>query len=183
VILFMGRLSHIKGPDLLLSAFADAAAAIPEYDLVFAGPDDGLQASLEREAADRGISGRVHFLGYVRGVEKECAYAAAEFLALPSRREAMSLVALEAGARGKPVLLTDQCGFDDLEAVGGGRLAQATVASLRDGLLQMTADRGLLRTMGQALQRYVGQRYTWSRAAQSFMGLCWMVKNGKKVER
>ena len=49
-ILFMGRLSHIKGPDLLLQAFADVAAAIPEYDLVFAGPDDGRATRPDRRA-------------------------------------------------------------------------------------------------------------------------------------
>ena len=171
-ILFMGRLSHIKGPDLLLSAFADVAAAIPDYDLVLAGPDDGLQESLAREAAARGVDARVHFIGYVGGVDKELAYRAADFLALPSRREAMSLVALEAGARGRPVLLTDQCGFDDLERSGGGFVVPATAAALADGLLRMAREGGRLEMMGRALQDYVGQRYTWARAADAFLALC-----------
>jgi hypothetical protein len=36
----------------------------------------------------------------------------------------------------------------------------------------MAADRSRLDTMGNALQRYVGQRYTWSLAAQAFLALC-----------
>jgi glycosyltransferase involved in cell wall biosynthesis len=39
-ILFLGRLNTIKGPDLLLDAFASIASAFPNHHLVLAGPDD-----------------------------------------------------------------------------------------------------------------------------------------------
>jgi len=42
LILFMGRLNPIKGPDLLLEAFAQVATEFPDTKLVFAGPDEGL---------------------------------------------------------------------------------------------------------------------------------------------
>ena len=172
LILYVGRLGLIKGPDLLLEAFADIAAANPNYDLVFAGPDDGLLGSLQRAAAERGIASRVRFVGYVGGVEKEEAYLACDFLALPSRREAMSLVALEAAVRGKPVLLTDQCGFDDVEGCGGGRVVEATVPALRQGLLEMVSQQSRWQTMGLALQAHVRRRYTWRAAAETFLDLC-----------
>lgn len=172
VILFVGRLSLIKGPDLLLEAFADIAPEIPDYNLVFAGPDDGLLGSLRRTAAHRGISNRVRFVGYVSGVEKEEAYLACDFLALPSRGEAMSLVALEAGVRGKPVLLTNQCGFDDVESCGGGRVVEVSVPALKEGLRAMVGQPGQLVPMGRALQLHVRERYTWRAAAESFLDLC-----------
>jgi glycosyltransferase involved in cell wall biosynthesis len=171
-ILFVGRLSHIKGPDLLLEAFARVTGRMPEYDVVFAGPDDGLLHALRALAAERGIASRVRFPGYLAGHEKECAYQTCDFLALPSRREAMSLVALEAGARGKPVLLTDQCGFDDVESCGGGCVVTADVDGIARGLLEMAARRDQLPQMGRALQELVCARYTWRQAAEMFLSLC-----------
>lgn len=171
-ILFMGRLSYIKGPDLLLQAFADVTNDLPEHSLVFAGPDDGLRAALERLVEDRGLGDRVRFVGYLGGADKACAYQASDFLALPSRREAMSIVALEAGAAGTPVLLTDQCGFDDIETCKGGRVVAATAAALGEGLRDMVAKKDGLREMGNALRAHVAEHYTWPRAADSFLALC-----------
>lgn len=41
IILFMGRLNPIKGPDLLLQAFIQARRDFLDFHLVFAGPDGG----------------------------------------------------------------------------------------------------------------------------------------------
>lgn len=176
MILFVGRLSHIKGPDLLLDAFAAVAHRIPDYDLVFAGPDDGLLAPLLESASARGVSSRVHFLGYLGAIDKAYAYAACDFLALPSRREAMSLVALEAAAHGKPVLLTDQCGFAAVETCGGGRVVTADAVSIAEGLVAMAADQPRLAVMGRTLRDYVATHYTWDLAAGAFLHLCGTIK-------
>lgn len=172
IILYVGRLAAIKGPDLLLNAFADVVSTVGNYALVFAGPDLGMLDSLRRIAEERGVSDSVRFTGHLGGPEKEAAFQACDFLALPSRREAMSLVALEAGARAKPVLLTDQCGFDEAALIGGGVLVPATVAGLRDGLRTMISRQEELPAMGRALQALVRQRYTWEAAAGHFLALC-----------
>lgn len=172
VILFVGRLSIIKGPDLLLEAFASVSADMPDHVLVLAGPDLGLLDSLKRLAVQRGIADRVRFVGYLDGADKEAAYAASEFLALPSRREAMSLVALEAGVRGKPVLLTDQCGFDEVESCGGGLVVGADAAAIAAGLRAMNTRSGQLAAMGLSLKSLVQSRFTWAAAADTFLELC-----------
>lgn len=172
IILFVGRLAAIKGPDLLLNAFADIAPKIRAYALVFAGSDFGMLDSLRRLAEDRGVSDQVRFTGHLTGPEKEAAFHACDFLALPSRREAMSLVALEAGARAKPVLLTNQCGFDEAASVEGGVLTTATVTGLRDGLREMIGRAERLPTMGLALQALIRRHYTWAAAADRYLALC-----------
>lgn len=170
-VLFMGRLSYIKGPDLLLEAFADVADRLPEHDLVFAGPDDGMLPVLHKIAARRGVANRVHFLGYVGGEDKACAYLCCDFLAIPSRKEAMSLVVLEAGIHGRPVLLTDECGFNEVEQVGGGRVASATSSSIESALAQMAANPEELALMGARLKAFVKQHYTWDRAVTKHLAL------------
>lgn len=84
----------------------------------------------------------------------------------------MSMVAVEAGIRGKPVLITDQCGFDELESSGGGLVVEATVAGLAGGLRTLMRDAGRLAEMGRVLQAYVRDRYTWEWSAKIHQDLC-----------
>ncbi|PPQ14329.1 glycosyltransferase [Bradyrhizobium sp. AC87j1] len=160
-VLFVGRLAEVKGPDLLLKAFATVAPAYPNVTLVVAGPDFGMGARLQQEVTKGGLKGRVLFTGHLGETDRTAAYRRALFVVVPSRAEAMSLVAIEAGAAGTPVLLTDCCGFDELEALGGGQVVPATVEGLRDGLNAMLARRFNLARDGERLRRHVEQNYAW----------------------
>jgi len=71
---------------------------------VFAGPDGGMLKSLKNIVRENGLDERVHFVGYLDHSYKYLAYDEAEFLVIPSRMEAMSIVVLEAGVIGTPVL-------------------------------------------------------------------------------
>jgi glycosyltransferase involved in cell wall biosynthesis len=170
-ILFMGRLNAIKGPDLLLEAFCSIAHIHPEHHLVFAGPDGGLLSSLQKMTKEQGLSDRVHFIGYVAGLEKAEGYRAADILVIPSRQEAMSIVVLEAGIVGTPVLLTDKCGFNEVARVGGGRVVSATAIDLAAGLDSLLADRSALKGMGEHLQAHVRNSFTWEVIVVRFQDL------------
>lgn len=164
-ILFLGRLNSIKGPDLLLNAFGQLSET--PYHLVFAGLDEGQQTQLEADAKRLGISHRVHFIGHLARNDKSQALHACSLLAIPSRHEAMSIVALEAGATATPVLLTDQCGFDDIEKIGGGVVVTASIEGLRDGL-----DRILkcdLQEMGRRLQAYCLEHFAWDSIVTKYL--------------
>ena len=165
-VLFVGRLAWSKGPDLLLDAFVNLSARLPDHDLVFVGTDEGMLTRLRDTARDHGLAGRVHFPGYVGGADKADAYRAASLLVIPSRYEAMSIVALEAGASGTPVLLTDGCGFDEVGAIGGGAVVPASVAGLESALTALLADASALAAMGARLQTFVRARYTWPDMAE-----------------
>ena len=170
-ILFVGRLNRIKGPDLLLQAFCEAKEALNDFHLVFAGPDEGLLEELKRTAAAHDIEGRVHFLGYLGGADKAQAYHAASLLAIPSRQEAMSIVVLESGIVGTPVLLTDQCGMNEIAGIGGGRVVPASAAGLHEGLVELCRNRDSLRAMGKRLQEYVMKRFMWDSMVKEYIAL------------
>ncbi len=181
LILFLGRLNLIKGPDLLLEAFSLAQTELSDYHLVFAGPDGGMLAELERLTAEFFLQDRVHFPGYIGGDDKSRAYHAAELLVIPSRQEAMSIVALEAGISGTPVLLTDRCGFDQVAEIGGGMVVKPSAEALKSGLLTLCTDphgSGKLRRMGQALRDYVGAEYTWSSVVEKYIQLYRRILSG-----
>jgi glycosyltransferase involved in cell wall biosynthesis len=179
-ILFVGRLNPIKGPDLLLHAFKKISEVFNDYQLVYAGPDGGMLSELQEKSKETKIANRVHFTGYIGGEEKSSAYRAASLLAIPSRQEAMSIVVLEAGIMGTPVLLTDQCGFDEVERIGGGKVVSASVEGLQNGLIGMLKDPDNLKSIGTNLKRHVIDNYTWEKIINKYIDLYSQVLSNKK---
>jgi len=170
-VLFVGRLNPIKGPDLLLRAFRNIVPVFKEYHLVYAGPDGGMKASLEETSAREGLRERVHFIGYVGGAAKSAAYHGASFVAIPSRQEAMSIVVLEAGICGRPVLMTDQCGFPEVGRVDGGKIVSATEKGIEEGLRDMIRNERGRDSMGERMRRHVEKHYLWDVIAQNYNSL------------
>lgn len=171
IILFAGRLNRIKGPDLLLQAFCNLKDALPDFQLVFIGPDEGMLPMLKKIVNANGMKDRVHFLGYLGGIDKSHAYNASELLVIPSRQEAMSIVVLEAGICGKPVLITDQCGFNDIAVVNGGIVVQASVEGIKKGLIDILKDDRKQQSMGQNLKKYVEDNFTWEITVEKHLRL------------
>ena len=171
IVVFMGRLNPIKGPDVLLQAFIQVSSQLPDFHLVFIGPDGGMLEQLMQMAAAASLAQRVHFLGYVGGVEKSAAYRAARLLVVPSRQEAMSIVAIEAGMCGTPVLLTDQCGFGKVKEVDPRLEVPATVHGLEMGLMQLLGNANALTEIAPAWKRFVQQHFTWDAIGPEYLHL------------
>ncbi|MBL8227483.1 MAG: glycosyltransferase family 4 protein [Bryobacterales bacterium] len=95
ILLFSGRLTGVKRPELLLEAFSRIQDRRPEWHLVFAGGGP-LQAALEEEVARRPMS-RVHFTGFINDPSVLASfYAASDVLVLPSSYEPWGVVVTEA---------------------------------------------------------------------------------------
>jgi glycosyltransferase involved in cell wall biosynthesis len=170
-IVFMGRLNPIKGPDLLLEAFGRVAPQFPDLGLIYAGLDEGMQSFLEQRAHALRIADRVHFLGFISGRTKAAAYRAACLLVVPSRFEAMSIVAVEGGVCGTPVLMTDQCGLSDLAEIDPGLIVPASVDGLTGGLRFAMESPQRLAELGARWRAMVRQRFLWRDIAQRFRTL------------
>lgn len=170
-ILFLGRLNQIKGPDLLLEAFNEISDQFPDIHLIFAGPDSGLMESLKEKVISFELKHRVHFAGYLGGSDKINALQNARLLAIPSREEAMSLVVLEAGMCGTPVVFTDRCGLNDFYRDGAGLMVQATKDSIRQGLLNALSSPEEFGKSGKRLQALVKDRFLWNIQVKRYLAL------------
>lgn len=171
IILFVGRLNHIKGPDLLLRGFCRAKDTLKDHRLLFVGPDGGMLEKLKEIAKDHSVEDRVHFTGYLSGAEKSQAYHASELLVIPSRQEAMSLVVLEAGITGTPVLITDRCGFEQISGINGGLVVEASEIGIENGLIEILNDRESLKRKGENLQKYVNGHFRWESIINQYSDL------------
>ncbi|HSE61326.1 MAG TPA: glycosyltransferase [Candidatus Saccharimonadales bacterium] len=148
VILYVGRLEHVKGVDVLLRALPAVVAANPATRLRIVG--DGPDCTrLEALAAELGVQHSVTFVGWQKDVVAE--YAKARLFVIPSVwPENLPTVALEALAVGRPIVGTAVGGIPELVEDGvSGRvvspgdsdaLAQAITSLLADKQLQTKAD-------------------------------------------
>lgn len=157
MVLYLGRLHRIKGLELLVDAFAAAAAAVPEAQLVFAGPDEGGRAIIEARVRRHGLEGRVQMVGTIDGDLRLSALRAADLFALTSLSEGMPNAVLEACAVGTAVLVTEACKLPEIASAGAGRVVPARTAEVASAMAEMLrldpAERRRMGERGRALVR------------------------------
>jgi glycosyltransferase involved in cell wall biosynthesis len=143
LILFLGRLSLKKSPELLLHAFGNLPERIGEHTLMlaFAGPDENsMQRHLVATASQLGMSSRVKFSGPLFGEDKWAAYRDADVFVLPSLNENFGNTAAEAVAASTPVVVTEQCGIAPLVKDVAGLVVAHDETSIANALQRLLGD-------------------------------------------
>ena len=143
----LGRLDPQKGFDLLLRAFV--AADLPGVSLEIYG--DGPQRA-DLEALAKGDP-RIVFHGHTD--DPVAAMAAVDALAMPSRREPYGLVALEALAAGRPLLVSRADGLQDHARNGAIAVDRLTVEDWSAALARL-AETDHAATVETARRRVAG---------------------------
>jgi GalNAc-alpha-(1->4)-GalNAc-alpha-(1->3)-diNAcBac-PP-undecaprenol alpha-1,4-N-acetyl-D-galactosaminyltransferase len=130
VVLSVGRLTAQKGHDILIDAFAIAAARVPEWDLKIYG-DGPLRSAIERRIAEHDMCNRISLHGESGDIGP--VYGSVDAFVHAARYEGYPNVIVEALASGLPIIAIDSPGaVHDL--LGGGKY----------GLLVGTPDAGAL---------------------------------------
>ena len=163
LVLFVGRIAHGKGLELLVHAAAD----LPGVHVAIVGPDGGHGVKDELVALrDRlGLTERVHLVGAFPRAELPSIYAGADVFVLPSSYESFGLVAAEAAAAGATIVVTDRCGVADLFADRGALVVPYREAGLRDALGRLLEDTELRRRLGDEA-RAVARAWSWERVVE-----------------
>lgn len=108
LVLFAGKLVPYKRPLDLIMAVAKCRAAGRAIEVLVAG-DGPMRATMIARAQDLDVP--LHMLGFQNQSQMPSVYAAADLLVLPSdERETWGLVANEALASGRAVIVSDACG-------------------------------------------------------------------------
>ena len=159
LVLFLGRLSFIKGLDLLVQAWAEIKT---EARLVIAGPDDddGCLERIQGLINELNLADRVILTGPLYGSDKLQALVDADFFIVPSRYESFGNAAAESIACGTPVLVTDQCGIATLVDQGAGLVVECNPESLVDGITRLINDESLLVRLREGCAR-LATKLSW----------------------
>lgn len=135
--LFIGELRQLKGVDVLLEALALLRHAKPEarLEIVGDGPDMAQFIALSKKLS---LEEAVKFHGRLPARE---AFKHGHCLVMPSRAESFPYVVLEAGAAGKPMVLTNVGGISEITTGTGMTLlppedAEGLSAMMNDFLVQ-----------------------------------------------
>jgi teichuronic acid biosynthesis glycosyltransferase TuaC len=162
VIGFVGNLVPIKRADRLAEIFFKINQVYPNSEFIVIG-DGILRSNIERKLCSLKIDNRVSFTGRIHPYDVPIKISEMDVLVLPSRREGFGKVAVEAQARGVPVVASNNGGIP--EAVGNGgyivdegpdfeeRFARAVVKMLDNPI-----DRDSLKARAQ--------EYTWEKIVQ-----------------
>ncbi len=166
VVLYLGRLSHKKGLDILVRAFALVHGSTPDAWLVIAGPDDeGLTKPLENLARREGVADRVVFTGMLRGDDKLAALAAASVWALPSHTENFGVAVVEAMAAGLATVISPAVNLSSaVQSADAGVVADLTPGAFASAIAALLRDEARRDTLGERA-RVFARRYDWSAVA------------------
>jgi glycosyltransferase involved in cell wall biosynthesis len=107
LILFLGRINHKKGTDMLVEAFARMQHR--EAQLAIVGPDDGQLSDVKELIRRYRVSDRVILTGLLAGDEVFAAYRDADLFVLPARTDTFPSVLMEACQAGTPMVVTEGC--------------------------------------------------------------------------
>jgi len=174
VWLFLGRLNHKKGLDLLASAFVQFAKEAPSSRLIVAGPDDdGLGKRLLDECALGGVANRVTLTGFLDRAQTKRALAAADSWILPSYSENFGVAVVEAMAAQLPVVITDRINiWRAVQQARAGVITRAETGSVLKGMLLVAqmphADRVAMGARGREL---CSASYSWTAIARELTAL------------
>jgi glycosyltransferase involved in cell wall biosynthesis len=172
-VLFMSRLHPVKGLDLLLPAFARAAASHPSARLLIAGDGPSSYVSeLKSQARSLGIEDRVQWLGYVEAEQKRDLLQQAALFVQPSYQENFGVAVVEALAVGTPVLITREVDiWPDVERFASGLAVAATVDSLAQALQQLLGDEAMRERFSEGGIRQVRELYAPAVVGEALMRL------------
>lgn len=165
VLLFFGRVHEKKCPELLIDALA-----LPPLQrgvrLVIAGPcDSSYRAQLEARARERGVAGRIAWIGAVTRADRVHALGAADLFALPSQQENFGNAIVESlGAGTRALIANTITSADELKLTRAVFVVPRTAESFAVAAAELLAapwdERRRERTRHHALERY-----SWHRIA------------------
>ena len=168
-LLCLGRLFAEKGVDLLLTALASIVDRCPQARLVIAG-DGPERSALEQQAAELGLGHRVEFTGWIAPAAVPALINTATLVVMPSRREALPLVALEAASMARPVVATRVGGLPEVVAheQTGLLVAPEDSDALAEAIAFLLEHPETARRMGQAARRRAEEVFSWTRCVDAY---------------
>jgi glycosyltransferase involved in cell wall biosynthesis len=164
IILFVGRLTHIKRPDRLIEAMTLVLNHRPDAILAIAGEGDLLDDT--KQLAEP-LGDSVRFLGWQSDLSK--VYPLADLVVLTSDNEGMPVTLIEASMLGIPCVTTDVGSAGEVVVDGStGRVVGVNSRDVADALLELLGDPERLANFGPAARRHAEENLSSARLVANY---------------
>ena len=169
-VLFLSRLSPVKGLPDLIQAWLMLPSA-HGYELrIYGNADPGYEKKIEKLIEKYNVASSVRLMGPVFGDEKWRVYQTASFFVLPSYSENFGIVIAEALLAGLPVITTRNTPWECLEREGLGLQVDNDPKQLSEAIFRMMAMTEQERSrLGANAQRYVNEHFHWPKIADKYL--------------
>ncbi len=181
-LLYLGTLQPRKNLETLLKAYArwrrQAPALAAGIPLILAGAKGWYYEHLFQLVDELGLSGAVHFAGYVPAQELPLWYNAATLFLYPSLFEGFGLPVLEAMACGTPVVVADTSSLPEMVADAGLILPPRDVDAWAQGIASLLTDEAYRVDLARRGQERARQ-FSWERTARETLAVYQDVLGGR----
>jgi glycosyltransferase involved in cell wall biosynthesis len=170
VILSVGREHPQKAYESGIRAFSEVASVRKDVQYLLVGKGTSSHSELCEEL---GIGDRVILCDGLYGEDLVGAYHEADIFFSPSIWEMMPLVVLEAMAAGRPAVVTNVSGSQDLVVSGENGLVvePGDVQGMAESLLALLSSDGLRDSFSQAMVE-CSEAYSWDRISRRYLDAC-----------
>ncbi len=178
IIAAAGRLSPEKGPDQFLAAAGLLIEQDTDAGFILFG-DGPLRPTLERQIAERGLSGAFVLAGFRADVQRFL--PCADLAVLSSWTEGLPVIVLEALAAGVPVVATAVGGTPEVVAdgVNGYLVPPGDPTALAQRIRDALHDEARRRGMGERGRQLIREQFTFAAQAQAYEQLFAKLVKGK----
>ena len=165
LFLVLGRVSRLKGQDLAVKAFVDAANDMPGSVMAVVGRNDyepKLKADLEKLVSEKGLEDRVKFTGVLEREDVIGFLKQSDIHVIPVRFMNSGAVVVESWAGGIPVIQSDAVDPNLVEEdVNGYIFPKEDVQALSDKMRKAFTNRAKLSAMARKGREMVMQKFTY----------------------
>jgi glycosyltransferase involved in cell wall biosynthesis len=170
-ILAVGRLTPVKGMDVLLDALRICRTRGITMPLVIIG-DGPERETLAHKTRAHGLQDQIHFVGARTQPEVRQALRACLFVVVPSRQESFGLTVLEAQSCGKAVIASNVGGIPELvcDGVTGWLVPPEDSKALAEALTAAVNNPAQCDEMGARAKQHA-RPFTTSRMTDQYLSL------------
>jgi glycosyltransferase involved in cell wall biosynthesis len=163
VVLFCGRMSYQKGPDLLVEAVPHILREHLDVCFFFLG-DGEMKTYCMSRALELGVADACTFLGYVTSQEKQELMNACDLVCVPSRNEPFGVIVLEAWDAEKPVVATEAVSI--IRNFQDGLQAYVQPESIAWCISRLLKSPEEMKELAKAGQNRIEKEFSWNRIAE-----------------
>jgi glycogen(starch) synthase len=171
-ILCLGRLSPEKGMDVALAAFAPVVSRFPCARLIIAG-DGPARSQLREQAVAHGIDHAVDLIGWVAPDKVPSLINSTTLVLMPSRKDSLPLVALEAALMARPIVATRVGGLPEVVAhEETGLLVESENShALGGAVISLLSHADIAERMGSSARVRAQRLFGWERHVEAYDSL------------